>query len=91
MEELLRHGTDPNALVLSTDMDATVPHRLCSHHFPAHTDLALLQQRRLPALRLLLDHGAMVTVRDPKIGKTPIDWARYNRLPLLQQAFEAVS
>jgi hypothetical protein len=90
MEELLRLGCDPNALVLSTDLDATVLHRLCDHHEPAHADLALIQQRRLPAVRLLLDHGASVTVRDKKIGKTPIDWARHNRLPLLQEVLEAV-
>ncbi len=75
---LIERGADPSALVIGTDIDATAMHKLAALGSYGETaDIREIEARRLPAVRLLLEQGYDLEVRDAQHDATALDWAQH--------------
>lgn len=78
-EHLIQQGVDVNAAVPELgEGEWTILHRLATNgNFGATADPRDVETRRLGAVNFLLEHGADVTIRDPKFKATPLQWAKH--------------
>jgi ankyrin repeat protein len=78
-EYLIQQGVDVNAVVPDLgEGEWTILHRLATNgNFGATADPRDVESRRLGAVIFLLEHGADVTIRDPKFKATPLQWAQH--------------
>ncbi len=78
-EHLIQQGVDVNAMVPDLGEGKwTILHRLATNgNFGATADPIDVESRRLGTVNFLLEHGADVTIRDPKFKATPMQWAQH--------------
>ncbi|MDE0185210.1 MAG: ankyrin repeat domain-containing protein [Candidatus Poribacteria bacterium] len=78
-EHLIQHGVDVNAMVPDLgEGEWTILHRLATNgNFGATANPSDVEQQRLGAVNFLLEHGADVSIRDPKFKATPLQWAKH--------------
>jgi RNA polymerase sigma factor (sigma-70 family) len=76
-EALIGHGADVNAFVPGhPEGSGTVLHRLTlTQNGGATRDSQAVEERRLPVVRFLLEHGADVGIREPGHDATALGWA----------------
>jgi ankyrin repeat protein len=79
-EFLLELGADVNQEVPGVNqLGGTVLHALTAGApFGASADSHLYDERRLPMIKLVLSHGASVTVCDSRFHSTPLGWAKHH-------------
>ncbi|HEY8693592.1 MAG TPA: hypothetical protein VIR57_12740 [Chloroflexota bacterium] len=79
-ELLLELGANVNQEVPGLNqMGGTVLHALTAGvPLGARGDPHMYDERRLPAIELLLRHGASVTIRDSRFRGTPLGWAKHH-------------
>jgi ankyrin repeat protein len=82
---LLRRGADINALVPGIPVKLTILHKLVDFEVGAMEEAIDIETRRLPAVPVLLERGASLTVRDEQYQATAIDWAHYQGRELMLQ------
>jgi ankyrin repeat protein len=76
-EFMLDHGADIDAIVPGTPMPVTILHKLVDIEAGALDSAEAIENRRLPAIRFLLDRGASVTILEDTYHATAIGWAQY--------------
>lgn len=78
-EHLIQQGVDVNAMVPDLgEGEWTILHRLATNgNFGATANPSDVEQQRLGAVNFLLEHGADISIRDPKFKATPLQWAKH--------------
>ena len=74
---LMDQGASPSAIVTGLDVNCTVMHSLSQVATGATMEKQEVEERRLPAVRLLLEYGYDLKVRDVQHDATALMWAEH--------------